>query len=68
MAENPLIAIETKITHQEHTLLELNEALISQQHQIASLATQVEVLTERVRALSAAASDGNDDDAPPPHY
>lgn len=68
MTDDQLIDIEMKIAHQEHTVAELNDALSSQQAQIAKLELQVRTLIDRVRAISEAAPGGGDDDAPPPHY
>lgn len=62
------IELETKLAHQEHTIAELNDALTSQQAQIAKLEFQVSALTDRVRALSDAAPVAGTDDEPPPHY
>lgn len=67
--DEKLIDIETKLAHQEHTIAELNDALSSQQAQIAGLETLVNALKDRVRALSdAAPAAGGGDDEPPPHY
>jgi SlyX protein len=68
VADEQLIEIETKIAHQEHTVAELNDALTSQQAQIALLELQVRTLIDRVRAISEATPGGAEDDAPPPHY
>jgi SlyX protein len=68
VAEEKLVDIETKIAHQEHTVLELNDALASQQLQIANLELQVKTLADRIRAIADAAPGGAEDDAPPPHY
>lgn len=68
MADERLIDIETKIAHQEHIVGELNDALASQQTQIAQLELQVRTLTDRIRAIAAVGTGTADDDAPPPHY
>jgi len=68
LTDEKLIEIETKMAHQEHTVALLNDALSSQQAQIADLELKVRTLTDRVRAISEAAPGGSDDDAPPPHY
>lgn len=68
VTDDRLIDIEMKIAHQEHTVAELNDALTSQQAQIARLELQVRTLTDRVRAISEGAPGGREDDAPPPHY
>jgi len=68
VTDERLIDIETKMAHQEHTVAELNDALTSQQAQIAILEVLVRTLTDRVKAISEAAPGGGDDDGPPPHY
>ena len=68
MTDERLIDIETKVAHQEHTVAELNDALASQQTQIAHLESQVRTLIERMRAIAEAAPGGAEDEAPPPHY
>ena len=69
--EEKIIDLETRIAHQEHTIATLNEVLIDQQAQRTNLAAQVEALTERVRALSAAVPSGDIGDPADetrPHY
>jgi SlyX protein len=68
LTDEQLIDIEMKIAHQEHTVALLNDALTSQQAQIANLELQVRTLIDRVRAISEQTPGGSDDDAPPPHY
>jgi len=68
VTDEQLIEIEMKIAHQEHTVVELNDALTSQQAQIAKLELQVRVLTDRIRSISEAAPGGSEDNVPPPHY
>lgn len=68
MADDRLIDIETRIAHQEHTVAELDDALSSQQAQIANLELLVKVLTDRVKAISEATPGGGEGEAPPPHY
>ena len=68
MTDERLIGIETRITHQEHTIAELDDALGNQQAQIANLELQVRMLIDRVKALMEATPGGADDDARPPHY
>jgi SlyX protein len=68
VTDERLIEIETRITHQEHTIAELDDALGNQQAQIANLELQVRMLIDRVKELIEATPGGADDDAPPPHY
>lgn len=68
MTDEHLVNIETKLSHQELTIAELNDALTSQQSQIANLELLVNALRDRVRALSEAApADGSPEEVPP-HY
>ena len=66
--DDTLINIEMKLAHQEHTIAELNDALVGQQKQVANLEARVIALTDRIKALSQAAPAAGDDDEPPPHY
>jgi len=52
----------------KHTIAELDDALSSQQTQIANLELLVKVLADRVKAISEATPGGDEDEAPPPHY
>lgn len=68
MTNEHLVNIETKLSHQELTIAELNDALVSQQSQIANLELLVNALRDRVKALSEAApADGSPEEIPP-HY
>ncbi len=64
-----MINIETKLAHQEDLLLQLNDALSSQQLQVAGLERLCQTLVERIRALSdSGGGDSSDVDEKPPHY
>ena len=64
-----MINIETKLAHQEDLLLRLNDALSSQQLQVAGLERLCQTLIERIRALSdSGGGDGSDVGERPPHY
>jgi len=68
MSDQRFVDIETKLAHQEHLLLELNDVITKQQEKIMSLESLCDSIVERVRSLSEAAPiDPNVDDAPP-HY
>ena len=63
--------LEIRNAYQEHTIAQLNDALISQQRQIDALVTQTKMLAERL----AQQHQQSDDAAPyspeeerPPHY
>lgn len=63
-----LISIETKLAHQEDLLSALNEALSSQQLQIAGLERLCQSLIERIRGMSDAGGGHEGGDEVPPHY
>ena len=62
-----LIELETKVTHQEHSLEELNQALCDQQSQLEKLHQALDLLTHKIKQGL-----GNDsnirDHEKPPHY
>lgn len=66
--DEKIIDIETKLAHQEHLLLALNDALSKQQAQITELELLCQSLVERFRALSEADGGGDESDEQPPHY
>ncbi len=68
MTDEHLVNIESKLSHQELAIAELNDALISQQAQIANLELLVNALKDRVRALSEAAPADGAPEEIPPHY
>jgi SlyX protein len=68
MSDQRFVEIETKLAHQEHLLLELNDIITKQQETIMRLEGVCDSIVERVRALAEAApTDPNVDDVPP-HY
>ena len=68
MTEQRFVDIETKLAHQEHLVLELNEVITKQQEKIMRLEALCESIVERVRALGEAAPAGDSIDEVPPHY
>jgi SlyX protein len=66
--DDKIIDIETKMAHQEHLLLALNDALSKQQAQITELEKLCQSLVERFRALSEAGEGSDENDERPPHY
>lgn len=67
MDEDRLIDLETKLAHQEHLLNELDDALTSQQAQIAQLELFCKSLLDRIKALPDGGSADSTDERPP-HY
>ena len=60
--------LEIKVAHLEHTLGELNDALVRQQGYIDQLERQVEGLKERLQSEGGAEPSGDPADEKPPHY
>lgn len=67
MTEQRFVDLETKLAHQEHLLLELNDVITKQQENIMRLERLCDSIIERVRSLGEAAADA-DVDEKPPHY
>jgi SlyX protein len=55
MTEQRFVDLETKLAHQEHLLLELNDIITKQQENIMRLEKLCDSIIERVRSLSEAA-------------
>ena len=68
MTEQRFVDIETKLAHQEHLLLELNDVITKQQEKIMRLEELCDSIVERVRSLGEAAPSGPHTDEVPPHY
>ena len=68
MNEDRIIAIETKLAHQEQMLIELNDALANQQDSIITLEQLCASIAERLRSLDDGDSSSPSDDERPPHY
>ncbi len=59
--------LETKITFQDHSIDELNQALIQQQNDINKLTRIVENIISQVERMGDSSSDGGQIELPP-HY
>lgn len=68
MTEQRFVDLETKLAHQEHLLLELNDVITKQQENIMRLEKLCDSIIERVRSLSEAAPADTNADEKPPHY
>ena len=68
MTEQRFVDLETKLAHQEHLLLELNEVITKQQENIMRLEKLYESIVQRVRSLSEALPADANVDEKPPHY
>lgn len=60
--------LETRLTHQDLALEDLNSALTSQWHQIDRLTRQVALLNERIQTLGTEPAGPAAVEPPPPHY
>lgn len=68
MSEARLVEIESKLAHQEHLVLELNDVVTRQQAEIDGLHERYEALLARVRALGEMLPEAGPGDERPPHY
>ena len=68
MSEQRFVDIETKLAHQEHLLLELNDVITKQQEKIMRLESLCASIVERVRAIGEAGQADPNTDEVPPHY
>ena len=68
MTEQRFVDLETKLAHQEHLLLELNDVITKQQENIMRLEKLCDSIIERVRSLGEALPAGANVDETPPHY
>lgn len=68
MSEQRFIDIETKLAHQDHTLIELNAAITNQQEIIMTLERLCASMAERIASLSESNAGGSIADERPPHY
>jgi len=68
MTEQRFVDIETKLAHQEHVLLELNDVITKQQETIMRLESLCDSIVERLRSLAEMAPGDSNVDEVPPHY
>lgn len=68
MSDHRLIAIESKLAHQEQLLIELNEVVTEQQARIMQLEQLGSSLLARLREIGDATADDSPVDERPPHY
>jgi SlyX protein len=68
--QDELIELQSKLSFQEQTIFELNEALISQQQQIDALQLQIKLLEDRLAEVEEQASPltAQGLHEKPPHY
>ncbi len=68
MNEDRLVQIETKLAHQEQMLMELDDALTTQQSTIMTLERMCASMAERLQSLSGDETAAPRGDERPPHY
>lgn len=68
MTEARLTDLEIRITHQEATLLALNDVIAAQQRVIDQLRKEVEALKRQLRDMSPSGVAAPWEETPPPHY
>ena len=68
MDEQRIIQIETKLAHQEQMLMELDDALTTQQSTIMTLERMCASMAERMQSLGGDETATPPGDESPPHY
>ena len=68
MSQERIERIEEKLAHQDHLLIELNDALAKQQESIMTLERLCASMAERISAMGDAQDGGQPQEERPPHY
>jgi len=68
MKKERMIALETKVSYQEHMIQELNDVLINQQKRIDVLEDQLNLIQAQLKAIPLSEIARPEDEPPPPHY
>ena len=68
MSNHQFDGLEMKLAFQEDMIQKLDDALVSQQHQILILQRQVQLLSKELRALDSRSLGDATPELPPPHY
>lgn len=66
--EERLNDIEIQLMHQESTIQQLNEVVISQQRQIDLLLAEFAILKQQLQSVAISEIRDEGDEVPPPHY
>ena len=66
--ESRIVDLEMRFMHQESTIQELNEVVISQQKLIDKLTEEVELLKQQIKAANQPLIRDPSEETPPPHY
>lgn len=65
--EDRITELEIKSTHQEATIADLNDVILSQQKAIDSLESRLLKMETEIKSLSSNIKNASDE-TPPPHY
>ncbi len=68
MSDERLVDIETKLAHQDHLMIELNDVITNQQERIMKLEELCASLVDRVRSIGESMPGDGSSEEPPPHY
>ena len=68
MIKQDIIELETKLSFHEHTIQELNDALMAQQDRISNLETVISILQKRLEVITPSITASESEETPPPHY
>lgn len=68
MTTDRLDEIETRLTFQERTLLDLNDVIVNQQNQIDQLKRSYNQLQGRISSLAESTTSQHENYELPPHY
>jgi SlyX protein len=60
--------LEMKMTFQDHTIEELNDALTDQQKQLDKIHQQMQFLLGKMQGLTSSLMASESEETPPPHY
>ncbi|MFZ7136549.1 SlyX family protein [Avibacterium avium] len=60
--------LETKVAFQEHTIEELNQALVEQQFMLEKMQLQLRHLAAKLKDLQPSNIASQAEETPPPHY
>ena len=63
-----IMELEIQLTHQESTISDLNDVVISQQKSIDQLESRLNKLENMIKLSSTTAVKDLSDETPPPHY
>lgn len=63
-----IVELETKLSFQENTIQELNDALMAQQQRILYLDAKIGLLAKKLEVVSPSIIAAESEESPPPHY